>query len=167
MSTSPPSTPCSRVSGLRWSIKREFLRYVARMPDGRCSVTDGAVVADDTFLFVPDQIAAHGPAAGTGVLRFRGDVRFAGHHGLLFVRIADPWLTVDHEVATLTIAGSDDAAARIPLVTVTLTAGDPFRHFSGTDARLTSEGSELFGTVYSAGERFDDLTVLTASEDTP
>ena len=37
------------------------------------------------------------PAAlrdGDVFLAFRGDVRFAGHHGMLYVRIADPWVVI-------------------------------------------------------------------------
>jgi hypothetical protein len=138
------------------------------MPDGRCSVTDGAAAdGGDVFLFAPDQDRAGDPAAGPAALRFRGDVRFAGHHGLLFVRIADPWLVLGDQDATLTIDGPDAALGRIPLATVTLGAAAANGQHVGTDVRLTPEGAELFGSVYPAGERFDDLTVFTPLEDTP
>jgi len=137
--------PRAAQPGLRWEIKRSFLRYIARMPDGACSVTDGADPVDESaFRFEP-----------AGDLRFRGVVRFSGHHGFLFVRIADPELQVDGTRGTLTIAGEP---ARVPLVTCELSA-EPDGTTKGTAVRLTAEGAELFNAVYPAGEPFDDFTI--------
>lgn len=33
-----------------------------------------------------------GSSGGSRVWAFRGDVRFSGHFGMLFVRVANPWL---------------------------------------------------------------------------
>ncbi|MBL7255984.1 HtaA domain-containing protein [Paractinoplanes lichenicola] len=156
MSTSPPPTPSSADSGLRWRIKLSFLQYISRLPDGRCSVTDGAEIIDEQeFLFAADTESA--PEANK--VKFRGDVRFGGHHRLLFLRIADPWLEVgDDAAATLSIAAEPD---RIALATLDLrqTADG----YLGTDVRLTEAGSELFNLVYPAGERLDNLTTLPCS----
>jgi len=145
------NAPRAAQPGLRWGIKRSFLRYIARMPDGACSVTDGADPVDESaFRF-----------ESAGDLRFRGDVRFSGHHGLLFVRIADPELLVDGTRGTLTVAGDPrdpDGPERVPLVTFELTdAGDGTTN--GTVVRLTPHGAELFNSVYPAGEPFDDFTI--------
>jgi len=148
--------PGPQEPGLRWRIKLSFLRYVTRMPDGRCSVTDGAAVAEEeAFHFSPAPGSAFDPGTLSGDLRFRGDVRFAGHHGLLFVQIADPWLTVDRGAATLSIAVASD---RIALAALRLERGPG--PYLGTDVRLTEDGSDLFNAVYPAGELLDDLTVL-------
>ncbi|MGC9537506.1 HtaA domain-containing protein [Streptomyces sp. UG1] len=113
----------------------------------------------------------------TGLLKFRGDVRFAAHHGLLFLRIADPWLSVIGGAGTLTIAAPPgQSPERIPLTTLRLRTADPTDHTGfclGTHVRLTAQGSELFNGVYPVDEPFDDLTLLltpsstTALEKTP
>ena len=155
-----PGTP-----GLHWSIKTSFLEYIFRMPDGRYSVTDGAAVIDgQVFYFSPDDGPAFDPVTADGVLKFRGDVRFAGHHGFLFIRVADPWLTVERGVVTLSIASlPGETPDRVPLATLELrSSGAPHGpdHYRGGSVRLTEQGSELFNMVYPPGEPFDDLTVI-------
>ncbi|MGN9757451.1 HtaA domain-containing protein [Streptomyces sp. SD31] len=173
MTAGPTALP-----GLRWSVKVPFLRYIARSPEGRCSVTDGASVVDEhMFLFSPDDASAFDAGTVTGLLKFRGDVRFAAHYGLLFLRIADPWLSVTGGAGTLTIAAPPgQSPERIPLTTLHLRTADPTDHADsclGTHVRLTAQGSELFNGVYPVDEPFDDLTLLltpsstTALEKTP
>ncbi|WP_369131020.1 HtaA domain-containing protein [Modestobacter roseus] len=150
---------------LRWGVKASFLRYLARMPDGRCSVTDGAdVAADRTFSFSPDGTWHLDPSVGAAVHRFRGDVRFSGHHGLLFVRIADPVLEVRGPGGVLSICGAPVDAGpprRLPLLTFDLAPplhpDDPGVCGLGVRARLTSAGAEVFDLVYPEGESLDDL----------
>jgi hypothetical protein len=156
--------------GLRWGISHRFLRYIARMPDGRWSVTDGAeVVGERTFFFSPVRTSALD--TGNGVLKYRGDVRFACHQGLLFIRIADPWLSVADDGSTTlsAVTSHDETPCRVPLVTLALapSASPKNRRYVGRHAQLTEPGSELFNTVYPAGERFDDLTVLHHPRLTP
>ncbi|OLO25840.1 hypothetical protein PZ61_0236045 [Streptomyces sp. MNU77] len=159
--------------GLRWGIKQRFLQYIARMPDSRCSVTDGASVTEErAFLFTPASWAEFDTATSTGVVRFRGDVRFAGHHGLLFVRVADPWLSVAADgTATLSIAAApSEQPDRIPLATLALVRSAPsagWLRYHGHHVALTEQGSELFNTVYPAGEHLDDLSVLRPPEPLP
>jgi hypothetical protein len=156
------------VGGLRWGLKESFLRYVARMPDGRCSVSDGAdVVGDREFRFEPDGKDVV-PGSGAVLHRFRGDVRFSGHHGFLFVRIADPWLEVSGTSGVLSIPTVVDGvsadgppAGRLPLVTFALADtgdGAPVGVIRGVRVQLTDEGSDLFNEVYPSGEPFEDLT---------
>jgi hypothetical protein len=150
--------------GLRWGIKLTFLQYIFNMPDGRCSVTDGAASTDEQlFYFSPDEGSVF-DAAGAGLLKFRGDVRFAGHGGFLFVRVADPWLRVEDGAATLSIAAlPGETPDRIPLATLDLTTArvpDGPDRLIGSSVQLTEEGSELFNLVYPVGEPFDDLTII-------
>ncbi len=42
------------------------------------------------------------------MLRFRGDVRLAGHHGMLLVRLLDPWITFTSGSGVLSISNGDD-----------------------------------------------------------
>src|ERR1035437_5545925 len=74
--------------GLHWGIKKSFLDYVARMPDGRGIFRDGATLADGSIaVFEPDVEAEHPEAADADLfLAFHGDVHFSGHFGMLNVR---------------------------------------------------------------------------------
>lgn len=139
--------------GLVWGIKRSFLQYIARMPDGRCSATDGANLLDKSFHFSLDVDSGQ----AVGIVKFRGDVRFSGHNRMLFLRIAHPWLHTDTDgsAATLTI---DGAPKRVILATLDLlTENDGHR---GVNVRLSEHGSELFNLAYPAGEVLDDLKTL-------
>ncbi|MGY0488192.1 HtaA domain-containing protein [Streptomyces sp. WG-D5] len=148
-------------TGLLWSVKSSFLRYIATMADGRCSATDGAdaVPSQDgghgRFRFVLDSVEDEGT---TVTARFRGDVRFSGHHGLLFVRLADPVLTFDASGnGVLSVAGAD-GPGHLPLARLTVTAAEAGR-WRGTEVRLTDSGSDMFGGVYPQREPFDDLVL--------
>jgi hypothetical protein len=155
MTTAHPSSS-GGAGSLRWGLKLRFLQYVANLPDGQCSVTDGGRLAPGPLFVFPADEGAAGGAAAT-VLRFRGDLRFKGHMGFLKVRIADPWLELDGDEGTLSALGlGGDAAPRRPLATFRVRAeeGSGSR---GTEVRLTAEGSELFGDVYAVGELFDDF----------
>ncbi|SEO85235.1 HtaA domain-containing protein [Trujillonella endophytica] len=154
--------------GLLWGIKRSFIAYVRRMPDGQGSIHDGAVpLGDDTLLFPADDATASAAAAPDvdHVWAFRGDIRFKGHGGMLFVRVAAPLITVRGEEADLSIedpyARAD--AARVPLVTLRLQPGpapEGAQVWLGSDVRLTEAGSVLFNDVYQPGEPFEQLSVV-------
>jgi hypothetical protein len=164
--------------GLRWSIKYPFLVYIASMADGRCSVTDGASIVEgpehDQFLFEPVAEVVSGSSVE---LSFRGEVRFSGHHGMLYVRIADPVVRLGRNGAVLSTLVREATAAqpdRLDLVRCTV-PGPPTpvpvsrevvpRHtWLGRDVRLTAAGSDVFGGVYPVGEQFDDV-VFTSTAD--
>jgi len=142
--------------GLHWALKQRFLTYIARLPDGRCSVTDGAELdAAGRFHFAP-------AAADGGTLRFRGDVRLAGHHGMLFLLVADPWLELDGDEGTVTVQtlGEDRSAERIPLATFAAPRTAATAAWEGVDLKLTPQGSQLFNAVYEPGEALDDFTFI-------
>ncbi|UGQ11087.1 HtaA domain-containing protein [Yinghuangia sp. ASG 101] len=146
------------VHGLRWGLKKSFLDYIRGMPDGRGSVGDGAVPVGTGDLFY----AHDAERSGAGVWAFRGDVRFSGHFGLLFVRVANPWLEVDDSSVVVSIedpqARTD--APRVPLVAGTLRRlGDRegTEVWGSDDVALTAAGVELFNDVYAEGEPFEPL----------
>ena len=164
LSAQAPALPAL---GLRWGIKTSFLDYVRRMPDGRAWTGEGAVPVSETEILFPPVEAGIRPA-GAGVpdrfWAFGGDVRFTGHFGMLFVRIAFPVLTWRDGVAALTVAAQSDEepADRVPLVTLRLEAepaAERIELWRGTDVRLTQAGAELFNNVYPAGEAFEPLTL--------
>jgi Htaa protein len=154
------------VFGLLWGIKRSFLAYVQRMPDGRGSLGDGAaVLAGDTFYFPAGERPATTGPEGSHSWDFRGDVRFSGHMGMLFVRVAAPVITLDGDRAELTIEDPyvRPDADRVPLVTLRLEPGpapEGAEVWLGSDVQLTAAGAELFNDVYQPGEPFEQLSVI-------
>ena len=164
-----PSPPASTQPefGLRWGIKGSFLEYLQRMPDGKGWLGDGAVaVRTNEILFPPEQSGWRPSPDGVPdrFWAFRGDVRFSGHFGMLFVRVAFPVLTLRGELAELTVAPLEDTkgAERLTLVTLRL-AQQPspqgIEIWRGTDVRLSGTGAGLFNDVYPPGEEFEPLTV--------
>ena len=178
MSDQPPDGSTEDIPyGLLWGIKRSFIAYVRRMPDGQGSVHDGAVpLGEDTILFpVADSPGTAGALDGTAgaaaaggadrTWRFRGDVRFRGHGGMLFVRVAAPLVTVRGEEAELSIEDpyARPDGERVPLVTLRLAPGpapEGAQVWLGSDVRLTEAGAELFNDVYPPGEPFEQLSVV-------
>ena len=161
----PGPTPGEIPFGLLWGIKRSFIAYVRRMPDGQGSIHDGAVpLGEDTILFPP----LPDTAAGAGADRswaFGGDVRFRGHGGMLFVRVAAPLVTVRGDTAEVSIEDpyARPEADRVPLVTLRLEPGpapEGADVWLGSDVRLTEAGSVLFNDVYQPGEPFEQLSVI-------
>jgi hypothetical protein len=153
-------------AGLSWTIKKAFLGYIARMDDGRCSVTDGATVLSEerglpTFGF---ELAGHEtPSPGTTRLCFRGDVRFAGHHGMLFVRVVDPVVDVSGSRARLSVLDEGSCRELVEFEVVPFDSPEG-GGWHGTGVRLTAEGSDLFGGAYPDGEAFDDLVVALPAD---
>ncbi|ONH31642.1 HtaA domain-containing protein [Pseudofrankia asymbiotica] len=163
---SPDAAPKGLVHGLRWGLKRSFIDYVRRMPDGRGSVGDGAVPVGSGDLFYQHDAArsTDGSSGGPRVWAFRGDVRFSGHFGMLFVRVANPWLEIDGSTAVLSIEdpGARDDAPRVRLVTATLQHlgdRDGTELWGSDDVALTAEGVAIFNDVYAEGEPFEPLMV--------
>jgi len=150
--------------GLRWGIKSSFVQYIVRMPDGKGSVSHGAMPTESNEFLYEWAPSTETTQAGDAdhVWQFRGDVRFAGHHGMLFVRIADPWMAVRGERATLSVRHPYERdGPRMDLVTLDVAPvpSSGGRVWNGTNVRLTEDGVELFGDVYQLGEPFDPLTI--------
>lgn len=148
------------VHGLRWGLKKSFVDYVRRMPDGKGSVGDGAVPVGTGDLFYEHDAGR----SGARVWAFRGDVRFRGHFGMLFVRVANPWLEIDGSSVVLSIEDPQarEDAPRVPLVTGTLQRlgdQDGTEVWGSDDVALTAEGVALFNDVYAEGEPFEPLVV--------
>lgn len=157
--------PTPLVHGLRWGLKASFIDYVRRMPDGRGAVGDGAVPVGEADLF----FELDHPLDGRTGWKFRGDVRFTGHFGMLFIRIARPQLDLDGDTLVLTIEdpAGDPEAPRIPLVTGTLRhvdAQDATAIWVSEDVNLTAAGVELFNDVYAEGEPFASLVLQVPAD---
>lgn len=155
-----PTTPAP---GLRWAVKRSFVDYVRRMPDGRAAVADGAKpVEDDQILFAPDPSVAS-PDDVDRFWAFTGQVWFDGHGGLLFVQVSAPWIAVRGDTAELSVADTLTGGRR-SLVTLRLEPGpspaEGVEVWNGTDVALAQPGVEVFNEVYPPGEPFEELTVV-------
>jgi hypothetical protein len=164
---SPDSLP---PLGLIWGIKRSFIDYIGSLPDGSVSAADGAsVLHSGLFCFAPDDAAGprdaeagYSAAPGTGVLRFRGDVRLGGHHGMLLVRLLDPWVTFTGGTGVLSISTGGSSHDRTTVAFLRAAAPREFEGFllwEHVEVVISPEGSELFDGQYAAGQPMDPLTI--------
>lgn len=145
--------------GLHWSIKRSFVRYVARMEDGQVLGGHGLRMLDaSTFLFPP----AAEPGADANLLAFGGELRLQAHNGALALRIARPLVDLSGERASVIIENPEGAGAPMRIATFAARAqhGADTMTWHGTDVRLSVEAVSLFGGYYGEDEVFDDLVVV-------
>lgn len=159
MTTAPPP------AGLYWGIKASFLDYIGRLPDGSVSVGAGALPASGgTIVFSPET----GIPLGSTPLRFRGEVHFVGHVGLLKLLVADPWIEISGERAVLSVRPNrHDDDTRVPLVWFTPDVDDSsprVRIISAGNVGLLEAGAALFNDVYPPGEPFDPLLIVISRE---
>lgn len=154
--------------GLVWGIKGSFVGYVHRMPDGRESLGAGAYRnATGAFVYPPVRGARRtGPDGGDErIWEFTGDVRFGGHFGVLFLRIATPRIALRDGAGELTITdqAARDDGSREPLATVRLRsvpAPDGLLAWDSSEVLLHPGAVALFNDVYPAGEPLDRLSVV-------
>lgn len=150
--------------GLSWGIKRSFIDYIASLPDGSVSATDGATMSGSTLFCFSPATSDYDAALGTGVLRFRGDVRLSGHHGMLLVRLLDPWITFTSGSGVLSISTGDgqDRTAVGFLSPAKPREADGSLVWEHVDVVISPEGSELFDGQYAAGQPMDPLFIRVA-----
>ncbi len=159
--TSEPYPPY----GLLWGIKSSFVTYIARMPDGQGSLSDGATTheSDKLECFFPPLDRETAQAEQTW--SFRGDVRFSGHANMLFVRIAHPRLEARGDRTVLTIAPGlppmrppGSSWRRCGSNVVRATPDVDVWH--GTEVLLTEAGADIFNNVYApGGEPLEQFTM--------
>lgn len=158
-------------AGLLWAFKPSFVNYVARTPDGRAYLSGGVTANESNeLLFELENHAApsaDGDAAHT--FTFRGDVRFQAHLGMLFVRIAEPQVTLRGDEGELTVIDSESAdGGRVRLVTFSVSGpeiSDSLQRWDAADVRLADEGVPFFGDTYEAGEPFAPLTITVPRQE--
>jgi hypothetical protein len=163
--TSPITFPDPLLQpGLSWGIKRSFIDYIHGLPDASVAAVDGADMDQaGAFHFAPDR-SDYDVGSGTGVLRFRGDVRLSGHQGMMFVRLLDPWIALTGGRGILSIStgedvGQDRTAVAFLRAGAPIPATDGSLSWSGIEVAITDEGSELFDGQYAAGQPMDPLFV--------
>jgi Htaa len=148
---------------LEWGIKSSFLSYLDGLGDSVTVTNDGVRrdVSCDTFIFPFD---AYTELPGGGFrLEFRGDLRLKAHGGMLLVILMNPWLTMTHEGAELSVVDLmawPDASRR---ETIGVSTGNPEERGSGVlevPLQLTANGVDLFNNVYPAGTDLSPARLL-------
>lgn len=149
--------------GLSWGIKGSFLDYIKDLPDGAVSASAGATVSGSGQFTFPPAGSDFDVHRGTGVLRFRGDVRLAGHHGMLFLRLLDPWVEFSGGRGVLSISTGDSGGQDRTTVgfvqAVRPQAVGAFLVWQHAEVLNSPEGAELFDGQYAAGQRMDPLSI--------
>jgi hypothetical protein len=155
--------------GLSWGVKSSFTRYIDSMPDGRRGAGYGATEAGEgVYFFELDDASGYDPALREGIVKYRGDVRYKGHGGLLFVMIVDPWIEFREAGAVLTAVDAEhwpSRERRIELATLVPAGPGAARMPQGweqMEAQLAPAGVEVFNGVYAVGELLEPVRFSAA-----
>ncbi|MGM7666561.1 HtaA domain-containing protein [Microbacterium sp. A93] len=148
--------------GMSWGVKGTFTRYVDAVPDGRYGAGGGATaVVDGTFFFELEDASGYDPVQRDGVAKYRGDVRYKAHGGVLFVMLVDPWLELREGVGELTVVDAKhwpSREQRLALATLRLDEGGGLPlGWEQLEARLTPAGVAIFNDVYAVGEMLEPV----------
>lgn len=158
--------------GMLWGLKGSFTEYLSQMPDARSAAGNGAHMTSDGHLFYPyvAESSDYDPESQSGTIRFGGDIRFAAHGGMLFVRLADPWVTFEADTGVLSVAdheSTEGGSGRLSLCRLQARPAElhrGVRAWLDVKATLTEPGAAVFNDVYPIGEVFDPLHVLMPDE---
>lgn len=140
---------------LLWGVHESYVSYVRSLPDGTVHCADGARALDNVGGCPAWAFEHAGPApidADPDELRFRGDLRFAGHGGMMFVMILDPWISFTATGVHMTVVDLDawpDTSVRM-----TLAESPPGWQADGLaeiPLALHEAGCQVFGNIYPAG----------------
>ena len=164
-----PGDPEAPPVGLTWGLKRSFIRYIGSLPDGGHALGDGASLSHGSFFtFAPAPGSTFDPLTLSGTLKFAGQLRLTGHHNMLYVLLADPWIEFAGGEAILTVLDATswpDRTKRIRLAELSPGAHELFSDgsliFPAMGVRLADTGVEVFGGNYPAAEEMDPLFVLS------
>lgn len=152
--------------GLTWGLKRSFIRYVSLLPDGSHMLDGGATLAfSSIFHFELEDSSIYDASTGQGILKFRGSLKLSGHHNMMLVLIADPWVEFHEGEALLTVVdvkGWPERKNRIKLAE--LQASPPVLNdgsllWLNTSATLSAEGTHLFNEQYAQDEELDPMSI--------
>jgi hypothetical protein len=156
-------------AGLSWGVKGSFTRYIDSMPDGRRGAGYGATdTGHGVYFFELDDASGYDPARRKGLIKYRGDLRYKGHEGMLFVMIVDPWIEFREAGAVLTVIDAEhwpDREHRIELATLVPVGPGADRLPEGWEqweAQLLPAGVEVFNGVYAIGELLEPVRFSAA-----
>lgn len=141
-----------RIARLAWGVKQSFRAYVEGS-GGSIETLDGSTRAGDgTLVFeaTGDSDLALGPdGAPTGTGRFRGQVKFTAHGGLLSVTLTDPWIEAAGDTWVLSIAETPTRRTAIAKLGPAEDGAFP--------AATTLEGMMILGDHYPPGTLLDPV----------
>ena len=182
------ATPTERVaegwcqvqeSEVSWGFKESFRSYISgAIALGQWTTSGDVDYTTPVFIFSGGE-GAIAPDRRSGSVAFEGELLFEGHGGILRTALTDPTLTLQGpRQATLVFDVTGDTMDMVSVstddvefVTLEWSAGDESLDIAtgewvvtGAKARLTTSGSNAFGT-YPSGEEFDplDLRLVVAS----
>ncbi|MCE7481200.1 HtaA domain-containing protein [Microbacterium profundi] len=139
---------------LEWGIRKSFVTYVERLPDGSVSATGGAVRDGDVFRLSGRRLVSGGWA-------FDGVLHFSGYSGVLDVTLEA--IRIDGAELSAEVGGTRITLAL--LAEPSNAAGDD--ESLRVDAVLfTDDGGAVFGGVYSANTPADPITIRAVGEPT-
>ena len=145
------------IDRLIWGVKQSFRAYVEGS-GGTIATTDGAGRADDgTFVFQAADdsdlaIGADGVLSGVG--RFRGQVAFKAHGGMLSVTLTDPWIEATADGGVLSVAETATRRTAIAKLDAAALAGDERAELP---AVITLDGMMIVGDHYPPGTPLDPV----------
>ena len=151
---------------LHWGVKQSFRSYV-EATGGVIEADGGAERAADggfSFTAAPEGglvLSAEGRPEGVG--RFRGEVRFQAHGGMLSVRLVDPALEIGPDGAALTVADSPAGDRRLVVAyldTAAMTLGEGGEMVIPT--ALALEGIQWLGDHYPMRTPLDPVRLTFA-----
>lgn len=131
---------------------------------GAITVSSGAGASGGSYRFGQSSTTADLPDPD-GTTRYRGSVRFTGHHGELDLALSDPAIRVSGSSGVLSIAATGHG--RLDLVTLDLaegrrSTGDGAVTYTGVPTQLTKAGAAVFSyngnAFYPAGTRLDPVS---------
>ena len=169
---------------LTWGIKqswRDYVKGVTVPPVGTISADGGAALVDpgdevgSAYTWTPGA-ASYDPGAGSGSVRFDGDVHFLKPPHFAEIVVSDPIVEFSGGTATVSwsYSGSQGSGDVEDGATGTVTIGEPSVAdgvatvaVSVTGLEFAIDGAMPFGT-YGAGEPLDDLAFeLSYAADEP
>ena len=143
---------------LWWGVKASLVDYVLTMGEGR-------IVADHESV-APDGSRVFGFAAEPAEpLRFRGDLRFVAHGGMLDVRLRDPRAELgDSPALTADRVSHLEQASRLRIADLVRSADDSsWPGFVRFGATLTAEATALFDGMYPRGSELAPVWIASSA----
>lgn len=146
---------------LLWPIKRSFSKYTILFGRGQITCSGGASELESRlFRFELDDASDFDTENGRGTLKFRGEVRFEGHQGLLDVRFADPWVCVQDAETVVTVLDWEQLPAdRSSRIQIASTKNPVLIGGIESDVFLDAAGSGMFNNAYELGSALDPLAL--------
>jgi|GEM_PF-3310356 len=138
---------------LEWGLRRSFVAYVERLPDGVVRASGDAVRDGDVFRLPGRRLASGGFA-------FDGVLRFSAHAGVLDVTLDA--IRVEAGELSAVVAGT-----RVPIAELGASAEVGAADADAVVARFDSvvlgdDGAAVLGGVYPVGASADPVTVRRA-----